>query len=277
MSRRLRLASFSLSLLIALSSAAALYVDGHFSAPLGTSTEPLETSLVELFDCVSSRGTVSRACLGTHAAALAKATASLAALSPLDAPERFPTPVDRLAYWLNARAALTFDALSRGKDPTALSTRWLETWPVGGKRLTLGALERRFLEGTTDPRVPLSVFTGARSGGVPAREPFFSAALDHQLNEATQRFVRRPENASLDGKVVRLSPAFHDEEADILAALPRDRRSLLQFVWAFLPDTCEGLAPGCLTRSELDQACGAHLEKCSVAEAERTSGLLLIE
>ncbi|MDY7227492.1 DUF547 domain-containing protein [Hyalangium rubrum] len=197
---------------------------------------------------------------------------SLASFSPRSRPELFPKSEDALAYWLNAYHALVLQSLV-DEYPYLESVHapwlgrffWGRSWPVGGRRLTLWALEHRvLLREFADPRIHLALFRGTRGGPLLDGAPFEPAFLDSQLNDAARRYVGDKRHVRLEGNTLHLSRVFETHQADFLAALPAGRRgSVLQFVWAFLPDTCTD-RPGCDTRADLDRVCGVKLDQCQI-------------
>jgi len=248
-------------------SGAALYVDGRVPAPVPADAPAYTVSdLSRALEAVDARGQVNLGQLKARHEAIERFVASLAAVSPATAPERFPTPEDKVAYWLNAYHALVLVELldARGSSAGQLSTAG-RSWPIGGQRLTRRAILRRFLDESGDARVHLALFTGAKGHGVLDGAPFDGQTLDPQLDDAMRRFMRRKENVALDGSTVRLSLLLQQHEAALLAALPEERHGLLQIVWAYLPESCDGERPGCATRGELDRACGGKLNRCTLA------------
>ena len=198
---------------------------------------------------------------------------SLATFSPRSRPDLFPKPEDALAYWLNAYHALVLQALvdeypylESVNDKWLGSFFWARAWPVGGQRLTLWALEHRILQREfADPRIHLALFRGTRGGPLLDGAPFDPAFLDSQLNDAARRFVGDRRHVRLEKDTVHLARVFDTYREDFLAALPEGRRgNVLQFVWAFLPDTCTERY-GCDTRGDLDRVCGVKLDKCQLA------------
>ncbi|MBN1207645.1 MAG: DUF547 domain-containing protein [Myxococcaceae bacterium] len=198
---------------------------------------------------------------------------ALATFSPRSRPDLFPKPEDALAYWLNAYHALVLQAvvddypyLESVADPWLGRFFWGRSWPVGGQRLTLWALEHRILQKEfADPRIHLALFQGTRGGPLLDGAPFEPAFIDSQLNDAARRFIGDRRHVRLEGNTVHLARVFESRREDFLAALPAGRRdTVLQFVWAFLPDTCTDRY-GCDTRSDLDRVCGPKLDKCQLA------------
>jgi Protein of unknown function, DUF547 len=266
----LRLGVFSLTGLVIISSAVAMFVDGRVPAsvpPAGEAPGLAMGDLLEALTAVDSRGNVNLEQLKAHHGALERYVSALARTSPATEPARYPSPDDRVAYWLNAAQALVLlELLDVRSASTATTTNlsWhLRGYPVGGQRLTRFAINRRFLEATGDARVALALFTGAKGAGVLDGAPFDGATLDSQLDDAVRRFMQRPSNVRIDGHVVHLSTLFREHQDALLAALPEGRKSVLQVVWAYLPDRCDG-QPGCATRGDLDLACGPKFDGCTV-------------
>lgn len=249
-----------------LGSGVALYVDGRLPAAIPSDAPAYAMSdFSRALEAVDAQGRVDLAQLKARHDAVERFVASLSATAPATAPDRFPTPEARVAYWLNAYHALVLTQLLdvRGDAPGQLAALG-QSWPVGGQRLTKRAIARRFLDASGDARLHLALFTGAKGHGVLDGAPFGAETLDAQLDDAMRRFMRRKDNVTIDGKVVRVSALLKQHEAGFLAALPPERHSLLQIVWAYLPDSCDGQRPGCPTRNELDRACGPRFDRCTV-------------
>lgn len=199
--------------------------------------------------------------LSRHRAALDRFVAAMAKTSPRTEPARFPTPEDRVAYWLNAVHALLL--VERLDSPDAPLSTW-RTWPIGGERLSRAAIVRRFLAESGDARLWLALVDGSVGGPWFDGAPYGGDTLNPQLDDAARRFLRRPDTVVVAPPVVRLSARLLDHEAEFREALPAGRDSLLQVVWAYLPDSCEGVRPGCVTRADLDRACGPAFDRCRV-------------
>jgi hypothetical protein len=262
----LRRGVYSLAAGLIVSSALALALDGRLPARVPDDAPPLVMAdLLEALTAVDSQGQVDLAQLKAHHAALERYVAALAKTAPSTAPERFPATDEKLAFWLNAEHALVLSQLLEVRGSKAGDLSWpLRAWPIGGARLTTFAIARRFLEASGDARVMLALFTGVKGRGVLDGAPFDGATLDPQLDDAARRFLRSPRNVRLEGDTVHVSALLHELEPQLLAALPEGRHSVLQVVWAYLPDACEG-RPGCLTRGDLDRACGSTFETCPIA------------
>ena len=220
---------------------------------------------------VNGRGWVDYAALAKDRGELDLFVASLAGSSPVNHPERFPDSSHELAYWLNAYNALTLQALVDRYPLDAVDgvrgflLREVASFPLGGERLTLSAIEAR-LTRMQDARVHFALHTGAKSGPGLLDSPYQPELLDPQLTEAGQRFIGRADALKLQPGRVSLSAVLHWRAEELMGAVPAGHRSpLLQVVWAFLPDACEE-RPGCDTRSDLDRICGPRLDRCAVDE-----------
>jgi hypothetical protein len=257
----LRRAVFAAAAALVAGSGLALYLDGRVPAAWTPVSAYEPAALLEALVSVDGRGVVDLAQLKARHAALERYVASLHGARV----DSFATADDRVAFWLNAAHGLVLLELldARDGDATQLSRHW-RTWPVAGELHSRASIERRFLAEAADPRIWLALFTGARGSGVLDGAPFDGAILDAQLNDAARRFVRRPEVLRVEGNVVKLADVFHAHEVEFLAALPPERKQLLQIVWAFLPDDCGG-ALGCVSRGDLDHACGSHFDRCSIS------------
>lgn len=262
----LRRGVFLASLALFFGSLWALYADGRLPAPVPRDAPAYALAdLSKALESVDARGQVNLAQLKARHDALERFVASLAATAPETRPEMFPTPEDRVAYWLNAYHALVLvELLDVRGDAAGQLSSVSRSWPIGGERLTKRAILRRYLGTTGDARVALALFTGARGHGVLDGAPFGAQTLDPQLDDAMRRFMRKRGNVAIDGKTVRLSKLLQQHEAGLLEALPPERQGILQIVWAYLPETCDGDRPGCPTRGELDRACGPRLDRCTL-------------
>ena len=235
------------------------YLDGHCPAAIGEAPFATTYRFAEALDSVDSRGLVDLKKLQAQRRSLDEFVASLAST----ATDRFATSDEAVVFWLNAYHSLTLQTLLDGDDSV-----W-RTWPVGGRRLTRWALVRHHLRDLGDPRIALALCDGTKSGPRLDAVPYDPVLLESQLTDAARRFIRRADVVNLRGTVVEVSPRLLEHEAELLAALPEGNRHLLQFIWAFLPDTCDGSRPGCETRGALDSACGRMLTGCTIQPMPR--------
>ncbi|WP_224244537.1 DUF547 domain-containing protein [Hyalangium gracile] len=279
--RRLLLvmAAFLLSAVLAVGGV--LYMHGLLPASVPSGDFPFHYGgYARVLRHVKPDGDVDFSAMGRERLELDTFVRSLATFSPRSRPDLFEKPEDALAYWLNAYHALVLQALvDEYPYLESVESKWLgsffwsRSWPVGGQRLTLWALKHRILlKEFADPRIHLALFRGTRGGPLLDGAPFEPAFLDSQLNDAARRFIGDKRHVRLEGNTVHLARVFDTYREDFLAALPEGRRgTVLQFVWAFLPDTCTDRY-GCDTRGDLDRVCGTKLDQCSIAfEAENVS------
>ena len=252
-----------------------LFVDGRIPAGVPESAPAYApTGFAQVLRAVDARGQVDLAQLKAEHAKLTAFLASLAVVSPDTRPEDFPSHEARLAYWLNAYHALVLRELLdvRGaRLPWA--ARFSRGASIGGLWLTRFSLERNELQAAGDARVWLALFDGTRGAGVLDAVPFDGDTLKGQLDDAARRFIRRRGTVRIEGAAVWLHPVFSERREDFLAALPDERKHVLQVVWAFLPEDCSEGVAGCPTRSELDRVCGPRFDRCEVRFAEREAAL----
>ena len=281
MLRRIVAASAFLIAMAGGGAGARMYVDGMLPASVPSDAPELsDNKLADALTAVSLSGAVDFEALKKNRAPLDAFVASLAATSPDATPDKFKDPADQLAYWVNAYNALVLQALvdrwPEVKSPDDLwlgRFQWGLSWPVGGRRLTLHSIvDKKLREGFADPRALLALHCGAMSCPALDTTPYMGDTIDGQLNDAARRFMADPANVKLDGSKVQLSPILERYQHDFVSALPEGRTHLLQFVWAFLPEVCRPtaggeLVEGCLTRSDLDKACGVKLDGCTMAFA----------
>ncbi len=259
-----------------------LYAYGLLPTPTPSDDTPFSYSgYARVLRHVKPDGDVDFSAIGRERQELDAFVRSLATFSPRSRPDLFPRPEDALAYWLNAYHALVLQALvdeypylESVHAPWMGSFFWSRSWPVGGRRLTLWALEHRILlREFADPRIHLALFHGTRGGPLLDGAPFEPDFLDSQLNDAARRFIGDKRHVRLEGSTVHLARVFETHREDFLAALPEGRRgNVLQFVWAFLPDTCTERY-GCDTRGDLDRVCGTKLDECTLVYEPEDSAL----
>ena len=129
----------------------------------------------------------------------------------------------QLAFWINAYNALVLRTVIdhypiRGKAPEypPVSIRQIpgaferRTHRVGGRTLTLDALERDVIAPFGDPRAVLALSRGANGGGRLKSEAYTSQRLDAQLATITTELVTRRELVVVDtlSGVLSVNPMF---------------------------------------------------------------------
>lgn len=196
-------------------------------------------------------------------AALDAYLATVAAISPENAPDRFRTRADRLSYWLNVynasviKAVLVNWPLESVTDVTApievvtgLGFFAKQRFVVGGKEYSLYDLERsKIRDEFEDPRVHFVL--NCASGSCPILRPELpqGSALEEYLTHAAREFVGEERNVRIDhgARRVVLSNIFAMYEKEFVNDLRR--RGVPGGVLAYV----QSVAPADL-RSQLDEA-----------------------
>ena len=153
---------------------------------------------------------------------------SVQQVSPVVAPELFPTREEQLAYYLNAYNALVFEGvLRRGPEEesvwsglvSGLKFFGMMKVKVGGEKMSLKTLEDEYIrEQFQDPRVHAAL--NCASIGCPRlrRTAFESGTLDQELDSAMQEFVSAELHVQIEREreAVVLSKIFDWFEHDFL-------------------------------------------------------------
>ena len=155
---------------------------------------------------VDSSGLVDYAALKADRQALDTYIAALNATSPDSDPSQFPTPQDKLAYWINAynafvlRGVIDHYPVKSVKDIALLNGFFNRTdFVAGGKELTLDTIENKIIRPRyQDPRIHFVVNCGAWSCPALENRAFDGATLEQRLDQATRRSLNDPKYASYD-------------------------------------------------------------------------------
>jgi hypothetical protein len=200
---------------------------------------------------VTPEGRVRYAALKENPAELKAFVAQLAAISPENRPERFPTRSAQMAYWINAYNALVLDEVTTNYPVE--SVRDLKfgfgflffkraRFVAGGKPYSLDDIEHNILRRRyADPRVHFALNCASRSCPPLRRQPFLPEKLEEQLELATREFMARQENVWMRGDVLFLSAIFDWYEDDFVrgAAAGSSRGkgspSVVDYVVRYLP------------------------------------------
>ena len=149
----------------------------------------------------------------------------IAAIDPVASPGRFSTPNARLAYYLNAYNALAMHGVLAAGVPKRFG--WLDrllffyfrSFRMGGRRISLYALENSIIRPLGDPRVHFAL--NCMSVGCPRlpQTAFTGERLDGELDAAAREFVEATRNVSIDRerREVILSAIFKFYTKDFLA------------------------------------------------------------
>ncbi len=176
---------------------------------------------------VDDRGQIDFASIAKDPADLDAYVAYLGSVSPKSAPESFPTHDAILAYYLNAYNALAmYNVIQAGIPPElgSIKTRFFykNRLLMGGKRISLYALENKLVRPMGDPRIHFALNCMVRGCPRLPRKPFEPARLDGQLDAATKLFFSEERNVELraEAKAVRFSEILSFYTDDFLAKAP---------------------------------------------------------
>ena len=162
---------------------------------------------------VDEQGLVDYDALKANAAALERYVAYVQRASPTTRPDLFPTPQDRLAYFINAYNAFVLLGVLRNdpgidsvNDVPASGIRfkqgqgffYSQHFLMGGTEISLYALENDILRKLGDPRIHAAI--NCASLGCPrlARHAYHPATLDAELDAAIRDFLAEPRNLRVD-------------------------------------------------------------------------------
>jgi len=133
----------------------------------------------------------------------------------------------KLAHLVNAYNALAmYDAVRSGIPPELGSGKfkffYRDRFELGGRRISLYALENRVIRPMGDPRVHFALNCMVRSCPRLPKEPFRAETLDADLDRLAREFLDDPRNVALDpaAKVVRFSAILRFYPEDFLKAAP---------------------------------------------------------
>jgi hypothetical protein len=205
---------------------------------------------------VDDAGQVDYAGLATDPLPLERYYYLLSRYSPDSAPDAFPTPSDRLAYWLNAynaavlKTVLAHYPIASVEDvappraffflPRRSGFFVFQRIRLGNRGTSLYALENRVIRRRfDDPRVHFALNCASRGCPRLRRQPFDPVRLDVQLDRATREFVAEPRNVRIDhaARTVTLSAIFDWYEGDFLDWCRAHRRDgppdVLRYVAAY--------------------------------------------
>jgi hypothetical protein len=176
---------------------------------------------------VDERGRIDFAGIEKGPADLEAMVAWIARVSPESQPDSFETPEARLAYYINGYNALAiYDVLksSLPRDLNAVKVRFFyrNRFQMGGRSISLYALENRIIRPLGDPRVHVALNCMARGCPRLPQEPFRAAELDAQLEREARHFFNEDRNVRRDpaARTVFLSQILQFYTKDFLAKAP---------------------------------------------------------
>ena len=156
-------------------------------------------------------------------------------VSPDNRPEFFPTPNDRLAYWLNAYNAVAMYAVVKRNYPSNTlasippgAIYLIDSFRVGQRRMALDAMEKSKVRSVGDPRIHFALNCMSHSCPPLRQEPYEGSRLNEQLADQGHRYLSDPRAVVADGPdAVKLNDIFTkfyksdfvQGDGDLLAAL----------------------------------------------------------
>lgn len=183
--------------------------------------------------------------------------AAVAQLSPVNAPERFPTERDALAYWMYAyNAYVVWSVLDKWPLGSVTEVRapleivrglgffYRRRFSFGGEFLSLYHVENAIIRRQyRDPRIHFVLNCGSES--CPTLRPELPAGEELQefLQRSANDFVSNPKHVEIDhnARRIRLSAIFRMYKSDFVddlraQGLPSDR-GLVAWIEAVAPDS----------------------------------------
>jgi len=153
--------------------------------------------------------------------------AYIARVAPKSQPEMFPTTEARLAFCINAYNALAMYNVLRSNPPSDLNAVkvtffYKNRFELGGRYISLYALENQVIRPMGDPRVHVALNCMARGCPRLPREPFAPAELDRQLDRQAREFFNETRNVELspEKQTVRFSQILQFYTGDFLKKAP---------------------------------------------------------
>jgi hypothetical protein len=152
---------------------------------------------------------------------------SIARVSPESAPAQYPSPESKLAYYINAYNALAmYDVLKSNLPPNLNDVKvtffYKNRFELGGRYISLYALENQIIRPMGDPRVHVVLNCMARGCPRLPQEPFRSETLNAQLDAQAREFFNAPRHVELqpEAKTVRFSQILQFYTDDFLKKNP---------------------------------------------------------
>jgi hypothetical protein len=159
---------------------------------------------------------------------LASAVAYIASTSPESNPSLFANREARLAYYINAYNALAmFNVIDSGMPRSLaglqkLAFFWVKKFTIGGRSMSLYALENDVIRPMRDERVHFALNCMSISCPRLPRKPFTSGNLDGELAAAARLFFSEKRNLAIstDAREVKVSEILKFYREDFLRTSP---------------------------------------------------------
>lgn len=172
---------------------------------------------------VDDEGRVDYAKLQADPAPLDRYLGMLRAVGPANAPHRFKTADDRLAYYLNAYNAFVLAAVRDACPVTSVMGLypgggffWRIAFMMGGEEITLSTLETERIRGVAErePAVHFALVKGAAGYPPLPRAAYTAEGVRAELEALSRRVVADPRFVERTGDTLVLSPLFRDYALD---------------------------------------------------------------
>jgi hypothetical protein len=190
-----------------------------------------------LMQSVDSQGRVAFRNISENPASLYRVVSYISQTRPENNREMFPTPEDRLAYYLNSYNALAMYGVISKKFPSdfhSITDRAgffvFTHFTIGGKEISLYDYENKVIRPLGDPRVHFALNCMVKACPRLPRTPFRAEDLDGTLNALAREFVNHPRHVHVveaTGRV-RLSEIFSLYEEDFVN--PKTATSLIAYI-----------------------------------------------
>jgi hypothetical protein len=201
-------------------------------APPAT-TDPKAAWARTLAEHVDERGKIDFVGVAAEPKDLETWVGYVARVSPRSHPALFPTPHDRLAYYIDAYNALAMYGVIRSGAIPKQKIRFflLRRYLVGNEEMSLYALENDVIRPLGEARVHFALNCMAKSCPRLPREPWDAARLEEQLQAAAVEYFNTPYDVQIDdaARRVHVSELMEFYEEDFLKEAP----SLIDYVNQF--------------------------------------------
>ena len=151
----------------------------------------------------------------------------VANVGPESAPGDFPTPQSKLAYYINTYNAVAMYDVLKSNSPANLNDVkvtffYKNRFLIGGRYISLYALENQIIRPMGDPRVHVTLNCMARGCPRLPQEPFRAETLNAQLDSQAREFFNQPRQVELqpENKTVRFSQILQFYTGDFLKKAP---------------------------------------------------------
>lgn len=194
-------------------------IDGPRAEPVAATGKGFEHSAFDavLGAVVRPDGTVDYAALQRDRVPLDRYLGRLRATSPKNAPHRFKTREDRLAYYLNAYNAFMLAVVRDHCPITDVNAAykfggmfWRVGFALGDEVVSLSQLESELISAVKgdDATVRFAVVKGAKGSAHLGSKAFEGGTLRAQLDALAKRVVRNPTLVQSAGATLQLSQMF---------------------------------------------------------------------